>query len=127
MHEKHGEPQALFLFSRGLLIADNLICSGKLETPFQGACKYSDNGQMPGLKRLLVDEKSQETRLGKGGDLAPHCALEHLGDLGTWQKNIGERYPHRYSHLRVYKCRQMLMLIVPGIRNDRASMIEDDS
>lgn len=127
MHEKQVEPQALFLFSEGLLIEDALICSGKLETQFSGACKYSENGQMPGLMTLTFDEPSQESRLGKSGDLAPQCALEHLGDLATWQKNIGERYPHRYSQLRVYKCRQMLMLIVPGIRNDRASIIEDDS
>lgn len=126
MHEKQGEPQALFLFSNGLLLGDNLICSGKLETQFRGACKYSDDGQMPGLMRLAFDGPSQESRLGRSGDLAPQCALEHLGDLTTWQKHIRERYPDRYSNLRVFKCRQMLMLIVPGIRNDRASIFEDN-
>ena len=126
MHEKHGEPQALFLFSKGLLITDDLVCSGKLETQFKGACKYSDDGHMPGLMTLTVDELSQESRLGMSGDLAPQCALEHLGSLESWQTTIGEQYPQRYAHFRVYKCRQMLMLIVPGIRNDQASVFQDD-
>jgi len=126
MHEKHGEPQALFLFSNGQLVAADLICSGNLETQFKGPCKYSDNGNMPGLIRLTLNAGTQEARLGRNGDFAPQCALEQLGSLGTWQLTIGERYPHRYWDFRVFKCRQMLMLIVPGIRDDRASVFQDE-
>jgi len=126
MHEKHGKPQALFLFSNGQLIDADLICSGNLETQFEGPCKFSADGKMPGLIRLAFNGDTQESRLGRNGDFAPKCALEQLGSLGTWQLDIGERYPHRYRDLRVFKCRQMLMLIVPGIRNDQASVFQDD-
>ena len=81
---------------------------------------------MPGLIRLVFDGDTQASRLGRNGDFAPSCALEQLGRLGTWQLTIGERYPHRYWDLRVYKCRQMLMLIVPGIRDDRAYVLSAD-
>jgi hypothetical protein len=126
MHEKRAEPKALFLFSNGLLIADDLICSGELETQFTGPCKYSRDGKMPGLVRLVFDENYHGSRLGMNGDFVPRCALEQLGSLANWQLIIGEKYPHRYWHFRVFKCRQMLMLIVPGIRNDQASVFQDD-
>jgi hypothetical protein len=126
MHEKRDVPQALFLFSNGLLVADDLICSGELETQFTGPCKYSSSGKMPGLIRLAFDRDTRESRLGRNGDFAPQCALEQLGSLGTWQLTIGERYPHRYWDIRVFKCRQMLMLIVPGIRDDRASVLQGE-
>jgi hypothetical protein len=123
MHENHGKSQALFLFSKGRLISHELICSGRITTQFEGSCKYSQDGRMPGLKRLELNQSGQISRLGHDGDLVPRCALEQLGSLEEWQENIGETYPAQFLQLRVFKCRQMLMLIVPGLRNDGASVL----
>jgi hypothetical protein len=124
MHAGHGKSQALFLFSRGQLISHEMICSGEKTTQFEGACQYSSQGRMPGLKKLEVNPSGQASRLGQVGDLAPLCALEQLGSLGKWQENIGETYPSQFLPLRVFKCRQMLMLIVPGLRDDDASALQ---
>jgi hypothetical protein len=126
MHEKHGKSQALFLSSRGQLISHELICSGKKTTQFEGVCKYSADGCMPGLKKLKVNQSGQTSRLGQVGDLAPICALEQLGSLEKWQENIGATYLSQFLPLRVFKCRQMLMLIVPGLRDDEASVLQEN-
>ncbi len=121
MHENYGKPQALFLFSNGRLISDDLICSGKISTQFKGSCKYAADGRMPGVVKLKDDQSGQISRLGKVGDLAPKCALEQLGSLEQWQATIGETYPAQFLQMRVYKCRQMLMFVVPGIHHEEAS------
>ncbi len=124
MHENHGKSQALFLFSRGRLISHELICSGKITTQFEGSCKYSQDGRMPGLKKLEANQTEQISRLGHDGELVPICALEQLGSLEEWQENIGETYPAQFLQWRVFKCRQMMMLIVPGLPNDEPTVLQ---
>ena len=124
MHETDDRPQALFLFPRGKLIADSQICSGRLKTVFEGECLFSEEGRMPGLIRLGGDACEDTQRLGKTGEFAPQCALEQLGNLETWQIVCGERYPRQFLHLRVYKCRKMLLLVVPQIWHEKADVLQ---
>ena len=84
---------------------------------------YSDGGRLPALIRLGVPKTRGETKMGREGEFAPPCALEHLGSLATWQMVYGESYPQEYLRLRVFKCRQMMLLIVPRICHDQADVL----
>ncbi|NIS82368.1 MAG: hypothetical protein GTO14_19660 [Anaerolineales bacterium] len=122
MHETADEPRALFLSKEGDLKPDSLICSGKLpahleETP----CPFSKEGRMPAPQPLVEIELYGRPELGRIGELAPPCAIEQLGDLASWQGSEGIAYPEHLSALRIFKCRQMFLLVVPGIRNHNQS------
>jgi hypothetical protein len=53
--------------------------------------------------------------LGRVGDLVPPCVVGQLGPLWAWRRKEGVRYPFDLSPLRLFKCRQMFLLVVPGL------------
>ena len=116
MHNKDYKPRALFLFPDGQLLDDNLICSGTFPSGLEGKhCPFSEGGRMPQPKP--IDEASK-SKLGQSGGLAPPCAVESLGNLEAWQGAGEVRYPEELGSLEVYKCRQMFLLVVPGLREN---------
>lgn len=121
MHDLNGEPRALFLSARGPLYPDSIICSGILPPQLEGRqCPYSDQGRMPYPQPLVEIETHARPQLGKTGDFAPPCAIEQLGNLATWGENSSLVFPQTFLTLRIYKCRQMFLLVVPGIDHHRA-------
>jgi hypothetical protein len=63
--------------------------------------------------------------LGQPGDLAPPCAVQHLGRLGNWRQGEVD-HAEELRDLRLFKCRQMFLLVVPGLRHDRPGEIEGE-
>ena len=61
--------------------------------------------------------------LGCAGDLVPPCAVEQLGCLERWQARSKSKYPEALWDLRVFKCRQMFLLVIPGLRDGQPDMI----
>ena len=61
-----------------------------------------------------IDEASKP-ELGQSGELAPPCAVESLGGLEAWQPAGEVRYPEELGSLKIFKCRQMFLLVVPGL------------
>ncbi|TET85419.1 MAG: hypothetical protein E3J37_01975 [Anaerolineales bacterium] len=116
MHNKDDKPQALFLFPDGKLLSDDLVCSGISPSGLEGKpCPFSEGGRMP--RPQPIDEASKP-RLGQSGELVPPCAVEYFGSLDAWQSAGEVRYPEALGSLKVYKCRQMFLLVVPGLRED---------
>jgi hypothetical protein len=62
---------------------------------------------------------------GRPGDLAPPCALQTLGSLAQFAGDAAGRYSADLHPLRVLKCRKLFLLVVPGLRDDRPSEIEE--
>ena len=117
MHKKGDKPWALFLFPDGKLIGDDLVCSGIFPSGLEGKhCPFSEEGRMP--RPIPIDEASKP-KLGQFGELAPPCAVESLGNLEAWQRAGEVRYPEELGLLNVYKCRQMFLLVVPGLKGDQ--------
>ena len=116
MHNKGDKPRALFLSPDGKLLGDNLVCSGIFPSGLEGKhCPFSEGGRMPRLKP--IDEASN-LKLGQSGELTPPCAVESLGSLEAWQRAGEVRYPEEFGSLKMFKCRQMFLLVVPGLRED---------
>lgn len=117
MHNKDDKPRALFLFPDGQLLGDDLICSGIFSSGLEGKpCPFSEEGKIP--RPQPIDEASKP-KLGQPGDLAPPCAVESLGNLEAWPSAGEVRYPEELGSLKVYKCRQMFLLVVPGLKGDQ--------
>lgn len=74
---------------------------------------------MPIPQPLAAEASEQAPMLGQPGDLVPTCVTEHFGSLEEWQGNQG-LYPPGAGPLRLFRCRQWHLLVVPGLRNDRA-------
>ena len=116
MHKMGKEPRALFLFPEGMFLRDDLVCSGLFPSHLDGTpCPFADEGRMPKPQPLDEVKVSMHPKLGCVGDLVPPCAIEQLGPLQAWRRGEGVRYPSDLGPLRLYKCRQMFLLIVPGL------------
>jgi hypothetical protein len=121
MHDLNDEPRALFLSARGPLYPESIICSGILPSQLEGhPCPYSDKGRMPYPQPLVEIETYARPQLGQLGDFAPPCAIEQLGHLKAWGENSGLEFPQALATLRIFKCRQMFLLVVPGLHHERA-------
>ena len=123
--EQGRRPRALFLSPDGVLYPDALICSGRFASGLRGRpCPFSEEGRMPRPQRLNLPALRERPEAGRSGDLAPPCALQQLGKLEAWS----ERLPHPadLGPLRVFKCRQMFLLVVPGLRDERAGEIANE-
>lgn len=114
MASDDGRPRALFISPKGSLVPDSLICSGFILSQMNGrACPYSDHGRMPLPRRpdgLL--QRLRSTIKAAEGDLPP-CALTELGRLEDWDGRSEVEYPPALSRLGLFKCRQMLLFVVP--------------
>jgi hypothetical protein len=116
MHKMGEKPRALFLFSDGMFLRDDLICSGLFPSHLNGKpCPFADGGKLPKPQPLNKVKVSMHPKLGRRGDLVPPCVVEGLGPLWAWRRNEGARYPSDLGQLRLYKCRQMFLLVLPGL------------
>jgi hypothetical protein len=112
--------RALFLAADGEIYPDVLICSGVLPAQLHGEpCPYAQNGRMPTPLPLNKDSPDYDVNKGEHGDLCPPCALYNLSSLGSWQGASGRAnwrsYPKTLRPLRLFKCKQWLWLVVPGL------------
>ncbi len=111
-----NKPQAIFIGPDGQLYPDALVCSGTIIPLLDGEpCPYAQNGGMPAPVPLRVDGVKFSPDQGQPGDLCPPCAKQNLSSLGHWQGHGGQTYPDSFLPLRLFKCRQWLWLVVPGL------------
>jgi hypothetical protein len=116
MHKKGDKPRALFLFPNGKFLHGDLVCSGIYPSRLGGRpCPFSEEGRIPEPQPLDEIKAQLKPELGRAGDLVPPCAVEQLGPLWTWRRKEGIRYPSDLSSLCLFKCRQMFLLVVPGL------------
>jgi hypothetical protein len=118
MHQKRGVPRALFLSQQGMIFSDEYVCSGELPSRLGGQpCLFSDNGRIPSPCPLDEIKAKMQPKLGRIGDLAPPCAIEQLGGLEAWMGAHDVHCPDVMKPLRLFKCRQMFLLVVPGLKD----------
>ncbi len=126
MNNHSDEPKALFLSPDGNIYPDTMICSGMIPAELGGQpCPFSQNGRLPDPIALSNNNGSIYT-IDKGhpGDFCPPCAKQQLGSLAHWQGHRGQTFPEELLSLRLFKCRQWLWLVIPGLRDDRPTEIE---
>lgn len=113
------EAKALFIAPDGNIYPDSLICSGVLPSHLKGnPCPFAYNGRMPDPVPLSEDHPTYSSDKGKLGDLCPPCAKQNLSNLGHWQGHGGQEFPEELLPLRLFKCRQWLWFIVPGLHHE---------
>jgi hypothetical protein len=118
MHQKRGAPRALFLSPQGKIFSDRFVCSGDLPSSLGGQpCLFSDNGRIPSPRPLDELMTKMHPTLGRVGDLAPPCVIEQLGTVEAWMEAHNVHYPDVIKPLRLFKCRQMFLLVVPGLKD----------
>jgi hypothetical protein len=116
MHKMGEKPRALFLFPEGMFLRDDLVCSGIFPSHLDGKpCPFADEGKIPKPQPLDKVKVSIQPNLGRVGDLVPSCIVRQLGPLQAWRRGEGARYPSNLSRLRLYKCCQMFLLVMPGL------------
>lgn len=134
---KKQEPKALFIISGGKTLPEDAICSGLLArlplvSEDQGSstsCRYYVNDVFPEVKPL--DEKDPLYSIDKGnpGDFAPTCAICQHSSLENSQR--GSRSEGKFFQellpLRLFKCRQGLFLVIPGLYDDSPQEIKLDT
>lgn len=116
--------RALFLATDGQIYPDILICSGVLPEQLNGEpCLYAENARLPPPIPLNKDSPHYSPNKGAPGDLCPPCALENWASLGQWQGENESVYPKELAPLRLFKCRQNLWLVIPGLYEATANQI----
>lgn len=119
MNNHSNEPKALFLSPDGNIYPDTMICSGLLPAELGGQpCPYSDQGRLPDPIPLCQGSPAYTIDKGRPGDLCPPCAKQQLGPLEHWQGHRQQTFPEDLLPLRLFKCRQWLWLVIPGLRDD---------
>jgi hypothetical protein len=122
MPDEADSPRALFLGDEGQLLPDFEVCSGRsLRNEIAAPCPHSETGRMP---RPVAPGPQDPFARGGPGELAPPCALQALGPLSQFAGEKASHYPPELQPLRVFKCRKLFLLVVPGLRDDRPSKIE---
>lgn len=100
----------IFIESNGQLLSEH-VCDGTIPAELGGQpCRYSCKGQFPGL--TVLAEASDK---GNPGDLFPVCGMQQLANLGHWQGHNGAQLPENLLGLRLFKCRQGIWLVIPGL------------
>lgn len=116
MHTHSNGAKGLFLASDGKVYPDTLICSGILPAHLDGKpCPYAQNARLPDPQPLDVEAVGYNIDKGKPGDLCPPCAKQNLSSLAHWQGHGGQNFPEELLPLRLFKCRQWLWFVVPGL------------
>jgi hypothetical protein len=107
MGEEAELPRALFFGDEGALLPDDLVCSGRTPGRETGEpCPFSESGRMPLPRPQRADSP---------GDVAPPCAVQALGSLAEFAGEASGRYELKLHPLRVFKCRKLFLLVVPGL------------
>lgn len=121
-----NRPRALFYSGSGQpLLPDHRVCSGKVPSSLNGKpCPYSIAGRIP--EPVVIGEaRAQETpELGEADDQAPPCAVRHYGSLADWVGPKASGFSPEVLVLRLFECRQMFLMVIPGIRNERGESDE---
>ncbi len=108
--------RALFLAVDEQIYPDVLVCSGVLPEQLNGEpCLYAENGRLPTPIPLNKDSPDYQPSQGQPGDLCPPCARETWGSLGEWQGEHDQVYLDELRPLRLFKCRQNMWLVIPGL------------
>ncbi len=124
MNNHSDEPRALFLAPNGDIYPDTMICSGLIPAELGGQlCPFSQNGRVPAPIPLSTNGSTPSADKGQVGDLCPPCAKQQLGPLAHWQGHRNQTFPEELLPLRLFKCRQWLWLVVPGLRDDTPTQI----
>jgi hypothetical protein len=110
--------RAFFLSTDGESLPDTVVCSG-LEHPEldRRACLFSDGGRFPLPQDQGERVSSPSPERDSNGELALPCSIMQLGSLDDWQEFLG-KYPREVQDLRVFKCKQMLLFVIPGLIED---------
>jgi hypothetical protein len=107
-------PRALFLSRDSQLVHDERVCSGDLPSRLEGkACPWADRGRFPagsGRPQSLMSA----SEASKASDAVLPARLDKpMGRLGDWlDLASGES---GVAVLQVFRCRQMFLLVVPGV------------
>lgn len=112
------DPRALFLSAAGQVLADDRVCSG-LEAPALGGrpCPHAEGGRMPSLQPIDAGSARRWPERGRAGDLAPPCAAVQLGSLAGWLGARTGGHPDHLLGLRLFRCRQWFLMVVPGLHD----------
>ena len=102
----------------GESLPDTVVCSG-LENPELGgrACLFSDGGRFQLPQDQGEPDPSPSQEQDSNGELTLPCAIMQLGCLDGWQEFLG-KYPREMHDLRVFKCKQMHLFVIPGLIED---------
>ena len=117
MENRTSKPRALFLFLDGPVQPEMLVCSGRFPSHLAGKpCPYSDQGRIP----LPPPKQEEEHGLAEFPavapiELTPACVIQDLGRLRNWRGKVALVYPKEFENERLFKCRQMFLLVIPGI------------
>jgi len=102
MHTHSNGAKGLFIAPDGKVYPDTLICSGILPAHLDGKpCPFAQNARLPDPQLLDAEAVGYSIDKGKPGDLCPPCAKQNL--------------PEELLPLRLFKCRQWLWFVVPGL------------
>ncbi|MDX1522965.1 MAG: hypothetical protein R3264_15155 [Anaerolineae bacterium] len=119
------EAKALFLAPDGNIYPDTLICSGIIPAQLNGEpCVFSKQGRLPDPEPLDPKQSGYSIDQGQPNDLCPPCAKQNLSNLGHWQGHDGQTFPAELLPLRLFKCRQWLWLVVPGLFHDDPTQLQ---
>ena len=119
MDNLNGTAKALFISPDGKVYPDYLVCSGALmPVAGGGPCPFAQDGHIPDPQPLNPDDPLYSIDKGQPGDLCPPCAKQQLANLGHWEGHRGQHFPDELKPLRLFKCRQWLWLVVPGLYHD---------
>jgi hypothetical protein len=116
MRAQESRPRALFLSPDGTIYSDEQVCSGAVPGRQKGKpCPLSDSGRIR-FGWPTPDGPSPTTPTAAEAPVAiPPCVVEQLGTLGDWMGKGKTRYPPQLWPLRLMKCAQMFLLVVPGV------------
>jgi hypothetical protein len=89
-------------------------------------CPYAEQGRLPTPVPLTQDDPHYTIDKGKPGDLCPPCAKQNLAHLGHWQGHGGQDFPTALLPLRLFKCRQWLWFVVPGLTEAEPTLIHQE-
>lgn len=117
MAEQGDRPRALFYSGVGRpLLPDHLVCSGRAASSLHGKpCLHSIGGRMP--DPVVIRQEMSE--LGEVGDRAPPCSVRHYGSLAGWLGPQATGFPGDVLGLRLFECKQMFLLVIPGVPDER--------
>lgn len=128
MQSTYNGAKALFLSSDGRIYPDSLICSGIIPAELGGKpCPYAQNGRFPDPVPLDATHPQYTIDKGNPGELCPPCAKQKLAHLGHWQGHGGQTFPEALLPLRLFKCRQWLWMVVPGLHEAEPTKIQEEN
>jgi hypothetical protein len=126
MKKPSNESKAIFISSNGEIYPDTMICSGIIPSILNGqVCPFSEHGHIPDPVNLSKEDSTYTVDKGNPGELCPPCAKQQLGALGHWQGHNNQDLPEELLALRLFKCRQWFWLVIPGLRDDKPTDLEE--